>query len=198
MSPLNHTPVHIYAKLVGLVLTLVGIAGLFLTTSMDDVEKLLGFDVNLFHNVVHLATGVLLLAVMKAATKTTSLVVGVFSLVYLALGIWGFSDGGSIDPFGLFGEINTADHGLHLGLGLLGLIAVFLSRDVDALEEEADGEYGDDEVAAAPEDDVMVSRTVAHVDSVTIPVDAVVVVDEPVDNMNDDEEDIEPRRVDEV
>ena len=49
----------VYARVFGVVLTIVGILGLFLTTDQDTVESLLGFDVNLTHNLVHLATGVL-------------------------------------------------------------------------------------------------------------------------------------------
>jgi hypothetical protein len=117
-----------YARIFGVVLTLVGILGLITNTDQDVTKELLGFDVNLTHNLVHLATGVLgLIAGFTAIVyaRTYALVLGI---VYAALGIWGLVAGGDLDPFGIFVNINMADHVLHLLIGVLGLGAWFASR----------------------------------------------------------------------
>lgn len=129
------SPAVLYAWIFGAVLTLVGVLGFFLTTSQDNVESLLGFDVNLFHNIVHLSTGVLGLIAGFMAVMYARLYAIVLGVVYTLLGVWGLAAGGVIDPFGLFGQINMADHFLHLAIGLLGIGAYVASRsrgtDVD-------------------------------------------------------------------
>ncbi|MBC7462000.1 MAG: hypothetical protein H7287_11610, partial [Thermoleophilia bacterium] len=45
----------------------------------------------------------------------------VFGVVYTALAVWGFVHGDGFNPFGIFGEINMADHFLHLALGVAGV-----------------------------------------------------------------------------
>lgn len=114
-----------YARIFGVVLTLIGVFGLFLTTSQSNVESLMGFDVNLTHNIVHLATGLLGLAAGwggMLAARTYAIVLGV---VYTLVGIWGFMDS---DPLGLFGNINQADNVLHLVIGIAGIAAYAMSK----------------------------------------------------------------------
>jgi hypothetical protein len=123
------SPAVMYARVFGVVLTIVGILGLLVTTDQDSVDQLLGFDVNLTHNLVHLATGVLGLIAGFAAlvwARTYAIVLGV---VYAALGVWGLIAGDGFDPFGVFGNINPADHVLHLVIGALGIGAWFVTRD---------------------------------------------------------------------
>ncbi|MCW2923060.1 MAG: hypothetical protein JWM98_464 [Thermoleophilia bacterium] len=124
------SPALMYARIFGVVLTLVGILGLIVNTSQDSVEPLLGFDVNLTHNFVHLATGVLGLiagfAVLSFA-RPYALILGV---VYTALGIWGLVHGDGFDPFGIMGSINMADNFLHLAIGVVGIGAWVASREV--------------------------------------------------------------------
>ena len=76
--------------------------------------------VNGWHNLVHLAIGLLLLAAAGSAARTAALGVG---LLYLVLAIWGFieSDNGRV-LIGLV-PINDEDNVLHLILGLTGLAA---------------------------------------------------------------------------
>lgn len=130
MDRINTTsPAVMYARVFGIVLTLVGILGLLINTDQETTKSLLGFDVNLTHNIVHLATGVLgLIAGFSVIVyaRTYALVLGI---VYAALGLWGLVAGGDLDPFGLFVNINMADHVLHLAIGVLGLAAWFASRD---------------------------------------------------------------------
>lgn len=129
---MGSSPAVLYARIFGVVLTLVGILGLLLTTSQTNVESLLGFDVNLTHNIVHLATGVLGLVAGFATLQFARLYAIVLGVVYTLLGLWGLVSGGAIDPFGLFGQINMADHFLHLAIGLAGIGAYVASRDRDA------------------------------------------------------------------
>ncbi len=124
----NSSPAVMYARVFGVVLTLVGILGLVINTDQDTVKSLLGFDVNLTHNLVHLATGVLGLVAgfsMLVYARTYALVLGI---VYAVLGIWGLSVGDGFDPFGLLGSVNMADHFLHLAIGALGIGAYVASR----------------------------------------------------------------------
>lgn len=119
------SPSVMYARIFGVVLTLVGILGLLVTTDQDTTSQLLGFEVNLTHNLVHLATGVLGLVAgfsLLVWARTYAIVLGV---VYTALAIWGFIVGDGFDPFGLFGEIDMADNVLHLAIGVLGIAAYF-------------------------------------------------------------------------
>lgn len=119
-----------YARILGIALTIAGVAGLFVTTDQDAVSQLLGLDVNLTHNIVHLATGVLGLVAgfaMLAWARTYALVFGV---VYAALGVWGLFEGDTFDPLGIFGNVNMADTVLHLVLGVLGIAAYAMSRHV--------------------------------------------------------------------
>ncbi len=123
------SPAVMYARVFGVVLTLIGILGLAINTDQDTVKSLLGFDVNLTHNVIHLLTGVLGLVAgfaMLAYARAYALVLGI---VYAALGIWGLAVGDGFDPFGLLGSVNMADNFLHLAIGALGIGAYVASRE---------------------------------------------------------------------
>jgi hypothetical protein len=79
-------------------------------------------DVNGWHNVVHVATGLLGLgafAAGAAASRTYALVIGV---VYIIVAIWGFAIGSGDSILGII-PINTEDSVLHLVLGVTGIIA---------------------------------------------------------------------------
>ena len=133
------TPAQLYCLLAGLALLLAGIFGFiadatFDTGSTTDPEggnvggglqgdSFLGFEVNGWHNLVHIASGVLLLAAFKrrAAAKTVALTFGV---VYGAVAIIGLIDGN--DVFGLI-PVNAADNILHIALSLVGILAALAS-----------------------------------------------------------------------
>ena len=124
------TPAVWYARVFGIVLTLVGVLGMFTTTSQAHAQPLLGFDVNLTHNIVHLATGALGLVAgfaLLSLARTYALVLGI---VYLVVAIWGFADA---DPLGLFVHINPADNVLHVAIGVIGLVAATTTRTRNAL-----------------------------------------------------------------
>ncbi len=101
----------------GAVYAVVGLLGFVVTGGSPVVSKtgesLLGFDVNVLHNIVHLAIGVALIAASRttAAARSANLTIGV---VYIALGVLGpFIDDTAVDLFGL----NGPDHLLHLASG---------------------------------------------------------------------------------
>jgi hypothetical protein len=117
-----------YARVLGIALTLAGILGFFVNTDQDTVDQLLGLDVNLTHNIVHLATGVLGLVAGFALLTWARTYALVFGIVYTALGVWGLFEGDTFDPLGIFGNVNMADTVLHLVLGVLGIAAYVMSR----------------------------------------------------------------------
>jgi hypothetical protein len=123
------TPARLYATLVGGALVVAGILGFFYSSSFGtdrqvarESEEVLGvLAVNGWHNLIHIATGLLGLAAAAYAARTYALALG---LTYLLVSIWGFLvvDNG----FGALLStvpINTADNFLHLILGLTGLAA---------------------------------------------------------------------------
>lgn len=121
------SPSRLYAVVFGAVLVVAGILGFFVSSDFstgDDVprEGLLGlFDVNGWHNVVHIATGALGLAAAAslAAARLYALGLGV---VYVAVAVWGLAIGGGEVIAGLI-PVNTADNMLHLAIGVVGLAA---------------------------------------------------------------------------
>jgi len=117
------SPAKLYATLVGTVLTIAGIIGFFYSGSFGSpgsVDKVFGIlAVNGWHNVVHLATGLLGLAAAGYAARQYALGLG---LVYIAVAIWGFIIG-SGDAILSIVPVNTPDNILHLIIGLTGLAA---------------------------------------------------------------------------
>lgn len=98
-----------------------------INTSQGTAEPLLGFDVNLTHNFVHLLTGLLGLGAAAAGAALSLTYALVLGVVYILVGIWGMLDS---DPLGLFAHINPADNVLHFAIGALGLAAFAASRAV--------------------------------------------------------------------
>ena len=129
----DKTPAQLFAYLVGAVLVLVGILGFiadsaFETGSGIDGDKLLGiFEVNGIHNLVHIASGLLLLAVApKRATARYGVLA--FGVVYAIVTIIGLADGE--DVLGLI-PVNPADNVLHIALTAAALLAGAVSSDDD-------------------------------------------------------------------
>ena len=117
------SPAKLYATVVGAVLTIVGIIGFFYSSSFGSpgsVDDMFGIlSVNGWHNVLHLATGLLGLAAAGYFARTYALAVG---LAYLVVAIWGFAIG-SGDAILSIVPVNTEDNVLHLIIGLAGLAA---------------------------------------------------------------------------
>jgi hypothetical protein len=117
------SPAKLYATVVGTVLTIAGIVGFFYSASFGSpgqVDKVLGIlDVNGWHNVVHLVTGLLGLVGVGYAAREYALGLG---LVYLVVAIWGFVIGSGESILGVV-PVNSDDNVLHLILGVAGLAA---------------------------------------------------------------------------
>ena len=123
------SPARLYCTLVGAVLVIAGIIGFFYSASFDtgtaavaaDTDEVFGIlGVNGWHNLIHIALGVLALAVAGSTSGARAYCLGI-GLVYLVLAIWGFVDGDNI-LIGLI-PVNNEDNFLHLILGLTGLAA---------------------------------------------------------------------------
>ncbi len=112
------TPNRILALAVGVVFTLVGIMGFFVSSSMS-VGNLLGFDVDLVHNLIHLLIGIAgIAAAFTGWSRRYNQVVGV---VYILLGLVGLIYPGLYFDGRLLGltHVNAADHVLHLVVGVV-------------------------------------------------------------------------------
>ena len=122
------SPAKLYATLVGAALTIAGIVGFFYSASFGSpgsVENEFGIlAINGWHNVLHLATGLLGLAAAGYAAREYALGLGLF---YLVIAIWGFIVG-SGEEISSIVPVNTEDNILHLVLGLTGLAAGAATR----------------------------------------------------------------------
>jgi hypothetical protein len=138
------TPAQWYCLLVGLSLLLAGAFGFLADASFDtggttDVDRtgnadgqlqgdgFLGFEVNAWHNIVHLLSGLVLLAAFRrrGPAKTVALTFGV---VYGVVALIGLIDGS--DVLGII-PINPADNILHVALSALGILTALMSRGDD-------------------------------------------------------------------
>ncbi len=94
-----------------------------------DGETFVGFEVNGWHNVVHVVSGLVLLA--GANTRLSARVAaGGFGLLYALVALIGLVDGS--DVIGVV-PVNGADNILHLVLAALGLFTGFRSHERKAL-----------------------------------------------------------------
>lgn len=121
---------QVVAGALGLVLVVAGLVGLavdstFETGSGLQGSRLLGLEVNGWHNVVHIASGLLLLSGVGSRNAARA-VCRLFGVAYIVVTIAGIA-GGS-DAFGLI-PINTADDVLHGVLAFVALWAAALSKD---------------------------------------------------------------------
>ena len=110
---------------IGLSLVAAGILGFFYNASFstgDGIERdaVLGvLDVNGWHNVVHIATGVIGLALAGSYDGARGYALA-FGVIYLAVALAGFIAGDGGEIIGLI-PVNTEDNFLHLLIGLAGL-----------------------------------------------------------------------------
>lgn len=131
----DKTLAQVYVMALGAVLVLVGIIGFLVEPSFgvgDSAERgtLILFDINGWHNVVHLLSGIIGLAMVGTAAKARLFAIG-YGVVYVLVTILGFAvgDGGlllSIIP------INTADNLLHLAIAVTGIAVGLASPAGDA------------------------------------------------------------------
>ncbi len=133
-------PAQLYCLVAGAILTLLGLLGWIADSSFDTEvanpdtdatgnadgqlqgDGILGFEVNGWHNLVHLLSGVVLLLAARRGGLARTVALA-FGAVYGLVALIGLIDGN--DVLG-FIPINAADNILHLGLSLLGIIAGLL------------------------------------------------------------------------
>ena len=121
----GRSPAQVYALVIGAVLAVAGILGFFYNATFgagDDVERdaVLGIlDVNGWHNIVHLASGLVGLAVAGSWSASRMYALG-FGAIYIVVTILGFIYGDGDAIFDLI-PINTEDNILHLLIGVAGI-----------------------------------------------------------------------------
>src|SRR3712207_3756594 len=97
MASSGRTPAQLYALVFGAVLLLLGIVGFFVDSSFDfgsgtNGDELIAFEVNGTHNLVHIASGLLGLALWSnpASARLYALA---FGATYLLVTLIGFATG---------------------------------------------------------------------------------------------------------
>ncbi len=132
MTDRDTTPAQIYSLVFGATLLLAGILGFVVDASFDvgtDVQgdELILFEVNGWHNLIHIVSGLLGLALWRSRSGALAFALG-FGATYLLVTIWGLIAGDNI-LFGL-APINGADNVLHATIALAGILAGIASRNV--------------------------------------------------------------------
>jgi hypothetical protein len=129
----DRTPAQLYSLLFGIVLLAVGVLGFIADSSFgtgSDVEgsDFIIFEVNGWHNIVHILSGLLGLALARRRDTARAYALG-FGAVYLVVTIWGFITG---DQVLWLIPVDAADNVLHLLIAVAGLAAGLASRDETA------------------------------------------------------------------
>jgi hypothetical protein len=129
----DRTPAQLYALLFGIVLLAVGILGFiadssFGTGSNVDGSDFIIFEVNGWHNIVHILSGLLGLALARRRDTARAYALG-FGATYLVVTIWGFITG---DQVLWLLPVDAADNVLHLLIAATGIAAGLASREEPA------------------------------------------------------------------
>lgn len=128
------SPAKTWSKLIGFTLVIAGIVGFFYSSAFGSpgkVDSVLGIlDVNGWHNLVHIATGALGLAMARSYSSARAYCL-ILAALYAVVAIWGFvlGDGGvilSIIP------VNTEDNVLHTVIALVSLVVGIVTPAVPA------------------------------------------------------------------
>jgi Domain of unknown function (DUF4383) len=134
----DRSPAQIFCLVVGATLVLVGLLGFIAESKFDvsgggdggalDGENFIIFEVNGWHNVVHILSGVFLLALMRRH-ESARLAALSFGAIYAVVTVIGLIDGK--DVLGLF-PVNPADNILHIVLTVTAFAAALAPhRDRD-------------------------------------------------------------------
>ena len=112
---------RLFALVVGVVLVVAGVIGFFYESSFTSDESVRDgvfgiLDVNGWHNVVHIVTGLVALALARTHAREFAQGFGVF---YLIVAIWGFIVGDGDSILSII-PVNTEDNVLHAILALAG------------------------------------------------------------------------------
>ncbi|MDQ1727308.1 MAG: hypothetical protein QOK14_1353 [Frankiaceae bacterium] len=117
------------ALVFGAVYTLVGIAGFFVTKldhfATYNTDKLLGFQINPLHNIVHILIGLFLLGAFRGhrSARAANLTVGAAYAVVFLLGLILAPKHTSAN----FLALNQADNGLHIATAVILLLVAFVA-----------------------------------------------------------------------
>lgn len=117
------------ALFIGLIFIVVGVLGFIDNPIIGESDKAT-FHADTMHNWVHIGSGILFLLVALAAPGAAAAFMILFGLVYLVIGILGYTAMGDADMGKVLGilHVNKADNYLHMGLGLFILILGLASR----------------------------------------------------------------------
>jgi hypothetical protein len=119
------------ALLLGFVFIAVGALGFIDNPIIGESPDAI-FHADRFHNLVHIGSGVLFVLIALAATSMVKGFMVLFGLVYLALGVIGYLNFGKEGMGKVLGilHVNAADNYLHIGLGLVILLAGMMTRRI--------------------------------------------------------------------
>ncbi len=106
--------------LLGIVLLVMGILGFFLSPIFGL------FDVNMLHNMVHIASGAVGLIAASISFTASRVYLMLFGVVYGVVTIAGFF---SLEPVAGMLLLNSADNFLHLAIATICLIVGFGSKN---------------------------------------------------------------------
>ncbi len=112
----------------GVVFILIGILGYIPNPIVGESADAV-FHADSIHSIVHIASGVLFLLFGIAAPQNASGFLKIFGIVYFVIGVIGLVNIGSAAMTKVFGflHVNQSDNYLHIGLGLVILLAgIFL------------------------------------------------------------------------
>lgn len=122
------------ATILGIVLILVGVIGFFVGPTSATMPNFIGTHLNAPHNLVHIVSGAIALYFGLAGTLSAArLFCIIFGIVYALLGVAGLALGGGADRMLAIDDLlmlGTADHGVHILLGVVFLVGGFLTKPV--------------------------------------------------------------------
>ena len=122
----TRSPAQLYALIFGAVLTIAGIVGFFYNSTFTNDKSVHDavfgiLNVNGWHNVVHIATGVLGLIAAGSYSSSRVYAFGL-GVIYIVVAIWGFIIGSGDSILSII-PVNTEDNVLHLLIGFAGIAA---------------------------------------------------------------------------
>ena len=122
----ERSPAQLYALIFGAALTIAGIIGFFynsdFTSNKSVHDSIFGIlSVNGWHNIVHIATGVLGLVAASTYSSSRTYALGLGAL-YIAVAVWGFIIGSGDSILSII-PVNTEDNVLHVLIGVAGIAA---------------------------------------------------------------------------
>jgi ABC-type transport system involved in multi-copper enzyme maturation permease subunit len=117
MSSGNKSLVQTFVPIIGAFYVLIGVIGFFITGFSNFVEntndKLIGFSINPFHNLVHLGIGAFLIFMAsnrnKAVGEGATMGVGLFYIVAFVIGVYA-KDNLTIISMQGYGDLENFNH----------------------------------------------------------------------------------------